>query len=355
MQRRLDQPSTATFTRQVSAVPTAPCTFKTSLTVNPSISRAASPSWCPCLEDNHPRSRQLVHAVCRTRSARRAASCLGEGAMLSKYLQRGSSPIDWCESNYSYSSVIAEFGNTVSNLVFLVLPPLLAVLHRAYASKVQPGIRLLWLLFVVVGLSSAYFHATLSLVGQLLDELSILWLLTVAVCMFYPRRFFPRFARGDRSVPRPRRAVTCRAVFGLAAVGGGLVFTGLGMVRPVVNALALMLLGVCVVLLLVVELRRLRGRVYRLGVRSVVAWLLAVACWIADYALCDTLRAINLTFLHAVFHLLSFMAAYTIVVVFSHQYVAAERCDLRPSLSYWPRDNCELGVPYVVVRPGRSQ
>lgn len=37
-----------------------------------------------------------------------------------------------------------------------------------------------------------YFHMTLSYVGQLLDELSILWTLAVAYSFWYPRAHFPK-------------------------------------------------------------------------------------------------------------------------------------------------------------------
>lgn len=107
------------------------------------------------------------------------------------HLERGSSPVDWCESNYSISPMIAEFVNTVSifthpfglfifwscslllftcsqvsNILFFLFPPVLIHLFQEYSKFVNPAINLLWIMLMVVGLSSAYFHATLSLVGK---------------------------------------------------------------------------------------------------------------------------------------------------------------------------------------------
>ena len=85
----------------------------------------------------------------------------------------------------------AEFFNTISNIIFLVMPPFLMHLHQPYAESMGPGIHVIWLLLIVVGASSAYFHATLSLLGQLLDEIAILWVVMAGFAMWYPKAAMP--------------------------------------------------------------------------------------------------------------------------------------------------------------------
>lgn len=88
----------------------------------------------------------------------------------------------------------------VSNLGFVLCSPVLLCLSHNYANNVSRGIYMIWFLLAIVGLTSAYFHATLSLLGQLLDELSILWLLSAAFGMWLPREWYPELFRGKLSL-----------------------------------------------------------------------------------------------------------------------------------------------------------
>ncbi|KAK2173418.1 hypothetical protein NP493_878g00019 [Ridgeia piscesae] len=89
------------------------------------------------------------------------------------YWGKPTSTIDWCEANYEVSYYIAEFWNTVSNIV-MIIPPLIGAL---LAKKDNLELRYIagYLGILVVGIGSWCFHGTLLYSMQLLDELPMIW------------------------------------------------------------------------------------------------------------------------------------------------------------------------------------
>ncbi|KAL3848575.1 hypothetical protein ACJMK2_019425 [Sinanodonta woodiana] len=84
-----------------------------------------------------------------------------------------SATIDWCEENYAVTHYIAEFWNTVSNLV-MIIPPFVTILI-IIKQRFENRFLLCHLGVLSVGVGSWCFHMTLLYSMQLLDELPMIW------------------------------------------------------------------------------------------------------------------------------------------------------------------------------------
>lgn len=84
------------------------------------------------------------------------------------------SNVDWCEDNYIISYYIAEWYNSVSNLI-PIFYPIYTLYKSNYILKDNNKIyNLCHILLICVFTGSFCFHATLTKCGQLLDELPML-------------------------------------------------------------------------------------------------------------------------------------------------------------------------------------
>ena len=67
------------------------------------------------------------------------------------------------------------------------------------------GIICMWFLLWVVGWTSTYFHATLSLLGQLLDEISVLWVLMAGMAFWFPEQLIPAMLKSTEKEKTGRK------------------------------------------------------------------------------------------------------------------------------------------------------
>lgn len=194
-----------------------------------------------------------------------------------------SSSIDWCETNFVHNNFIAEFWNSFSSLAISGFGIVGAYNH--------PEIDTLYYSLVSIGITSFYFHASLSLLGQLLDEFSIIF--TIILSLHYINSRVYKFCDA-----RLLSMVNILQVF--------LIFTW-----PDYNRLIFFIYGFYFWQFLHrVKLKLPPDDIYYINV-SEYLFALSVTCWMIDYFFC--IKVINF---HALWHVLIGAMAYYLFKAF---------------------------------------
>ncbi|XP_064136471.1 alkaline ceramidase 1 isoform X2 [Loxodonta africana] len=250
-----------------------------------------------------------------------------------------SSELDWCESNFLHSELVAEFYNTFSNVTFLIFGPLMMFLMHPYAQRRSLYVHSVSILFMVTGLFSMYFHMTLSFLGQLLDEIAILWLLASGYSIWMPRCYFPAFLRENR-------LQFTRLVIIITVIS-----TFLSFLRPTVNAYALNSIAFHILYLVVQEYKKTSNKELQRVIQvSVVLWAAALTSWISDRFFCSFWQWINFFYLHSIWHVLISITFPYAMVALALVDASYEMPEQTLKVCYWPRDTWLVGLPYLEVR-----
>ena len=219
--------------------------------------------------------------------------------------------VDWCETNYEHVHHVSELFNSVSSLAMVLVGVLGIALHRGVLER---RFTLAFALVSVVGLGSVAFHSTLRFEHQMMDELPMLYLVSVIAYILVENRPERRFG----------------VWFPLALLGYALVATALtaGMRGKLQSYLFLSSFTTLELLALVgtylIHRRSqdtLGRRVFRFGMSS---YAIALIAWDSDTRFCSTLNqalpsmGIPNPQLHAWWHVLVSIGFYTLLLVIAH-------------------------------------
>lgn len=235
------------------------------------------------------------------------------------------SSTEWCESNYAVSPYIAEFYNTISNVVFI------AVAAFGFAHTLRQGFEKRFLFLyascAVIGCGSALFHATLQHAQQQSDETPMVWgMLLYMYVLFSPHWHY------TTAMP------TFLALYG----------TAFAVIHARFRFVTLFQLHYVLLCLLCAPrwlryYRELRDP----AARQLAHWYghtlaLGTACWLADRHLCDRMQALPVNPQgHAWWHV--FMSLNSYLGIAFLQFCRAEQLDWRPEVRYY------LLLPYIHI------
>lgn len=267
------------------------------------------------------------------------------------------STLNWCEEDYNVTPYIAEFFNTVTNLIFIYLGVMgIRDCLRYGAAKIYI---LSYLGYIVVGLGSMAFHATLKYSMQLADELPMIY----TTCIM-------AFATFSYS-----KSTLTRTLMGLGDVGLAAWITAYYVTSkdPVFHQVAYAALTCAVVFrgmyVMSVHLQpalekrtsdaaNIMQQMWKMAFTGIGLFLIGFSIWIIDNTFCQYLRSARNSVLlpwaavlegHAWWHIFTGLGAYYFII----WRVWLERCldgGEAEFLLHWP--STLMSVPRVRSRQG---
>lgn len=242
------------------------------------------------------------------------------------------SSIDWCEKNYAYSSYVAEFYNTLSNIPTITLTIIGLVI--ALSQGFEKRFAVLHLSNMILAVGSTLFHGTLQRVQQQSDETPMVWEMLLYIYILYSPDWHYRF-----TMP------TFLFLYGAAfAVAHSLFHFGISF--KVHYALLCLL---CIPRMYKYYIRSEDASAKRLAKFYMASLFLGSLCWISDRVFCDQISGwlVNPQG-HAMWHIFMGFNSY-----FANTFLMFCRAQQRgwaPKIVYF------LGfLPYVKIKKPKSQ
>ena len=183
-----------------------------------------------------------------------------------------SSPIRWCETRmgdvFIYSTYIIEFWNSITSLMFCFFAIYGYLMHQNLNLDNVP-----WYYLFSIGITSTLFHSTLSFIGQFLDELSIILLITYCLRVYYKINYS-------------------------AYLFLSIILTGISWFYPHVSPPILLLCGFLLILSTYQSLNNsssdyLWYNSMKIGIIGIISWLLDFICYVNTHMWWHVLMAIS--------------------------------------------------------------
>ncbi|CAF1226107.1 unnamed protein product [Didymodactylos carnosus] len=269
------------------------------------------------------------------------------------YWSPSTSTIDWCERNYAVTQYIAEFWNCISSFSMCILAGLLLV--RGLYNRIENRFLLSSLCFGLVGFGSAYFHGTLTHLGQMTDELPMVYSMIIWWFILF---------RMDKleHLKSKKTVINISLVFGIFYA---LLWTYVHSLQTFVlifqGHFTLMVFGGIIKLTYLYRQTQHHTRWIKYLIMVYVGLLApAIICWIIDQRLCERMNTVSVfnPQLHAWWHLICAIDCHVGIVcaeamrLLSIKYQQHQAKDAQsPDQPFKPEDHLHivfyLGLPFV--------